>query len=86
MTTLSVQTEDGDYLALTGESEKKELNMKEAGTDYSDDYDYHNEEVHDDLRSRRKHRRELWVFGAFIENGTMIRIIENDAMIRIFVQ
>ena len=44
MTTLSVQTEDGDYLALTGESEKKEINMKEAGTDYSDDYDYDNEE------------------------------------------
>ena len=41
---LSVKTEDGDYLALTEESEKKELKMEEAGTDYSDDYEYHNAE------------------------------------------
>ena len=37
----SVKTEDGDYLALTGEPEKQEekLKMEETGTDYSDDYE-----------------------------------------------
>ena len=49
---LSVQTEDGDYLALTGQPKKLEedLNLEEAGTDYSEDYgedyedDYEEEE------------------------------------------
>ena len=38
---LSVQTEDGDYLALTGQPKKQEEDSKleEAGTDYSEDYD-----------------------------------------------
>ena len=37
---LSVQTEDGDYLALTGQPKKQEedLKLEEAGTDYSEDY------------------------------------------------
>ena len=49
---LSVQTEDGDYLALTGQPKKLEedLKLEEAGTDYSEDYgedyedDYEEEE------------------------------------------
>ena len=37
---LSVQTEDGDYLALTDQPKKQEEDSKleEAGIDYSEDY------------------------------------------------
>merc|ERR1711934_578947 len=54
-----VQTEDGDYLALTGQPKKLEedLKLEEAGTDYSEDYgedyeDDYEEEEQEKLRQR----------------------------------
>merc|ERR1711934_91885 len=61
-----VQTEDGDYLALTGQPKKLEedLKLEEAGTDYSEDYgedyedDYEEEEQEGDEKEL-KQRGEL---------------------------